>query len=239
MPIYTVKFPDGHSIEFESPADLSDNDAWQRAVQERAINEGKIATTWWQGAAPPAAKALTQAALVGGGLASGQTHAIAAAPLAGRAAESAARKLTGLSADLPSPMETASLVGAGLLAYGPGIVSKGIGKAAEATTRIEGTGYGPWQVKEFGNVGRAAVEAYEKASPSKAVTSAVSAAKTGVADAQEYVLRTKLGVSADDLALLREHIKLGMKPTTAARIVGGRDPNKMASLLRLYAARKP
>ncbi len=46
---YKVTFPDGHVQAFSGPTGMSDVDAQNRAIQERAFAEDKIPSSYWKG----------------------------------------------------------------------------------------------------------------------------------------------------------------------------------------------
>lgn len=154
---YAVKFPDGFTQEFSGPPDMSDADAYQRAVQERSVKEGRIKTTFAGGAA----KALgedptTTGALIGGaGMLTGLAPLVAAAPLAAKGIEYATKSVTGQHPETPSLPEVGMLGAEGLAAgYGPQMLSNAAGGIAEATSRLKGSGVVPWAIREAGQMSK-------------------------------------------------------------------------------------
>ncbi len=130
---FTVKFPDGQSVTFKAPSEMSDSDVYTRALQERDIQSGKIPSSFMAGAAPEGAQAVTQAGLSAAGYATGNPALVAAGPLSGRFAKFLAQKATGQDAPLPDVGETATLAAQGIVpAYGPGLLARLAGPVAKA-----------------------------------------------------------------------------------------------------------
>lgn len=240
---YTVKFPEGDSVSFTAPADMSDGDVYQRAVQERKIKSGQIPTTFMAGAAPEGAQALTQAGMSGAGYLTGNPSLVAAAPLAGRGARALAEKVTGQDVTPTSAAELGTLWAEGIVSgYGPSVVSNiASGLAARTVPRqlangtwipgLKGHGILPWAVREGADAASNVAERFVRP---------VSPQATGetageVADmAANAIKRTRLGVSSDDLKLLRDQVATGMRLSTAAKIIAGKDASKAQALMRAF-----
>lgn len=240
---YTVKFPEGDSVTFTAPSDMSDLDVYTRAVQERAIKKGQIPTTFAGGAAPEAADALTNAALTGAGYATGQPGLVAAGPLAGRGARAAAQKVAGQEVSPTNTAEMLTLGGEGALqGFGPGLVADAVsGIAARTLPRqlangswiagLRGHGVVPWAIREGSDAASQIAEKYIRPISPQAIGETVS--EVG-GDAVNAIRRVMAGVTKDDLALLRAQIGKGMNARTAARIVSGNDPQKASALLQAF-----
>ncbi len=180
MPIYSVKFQDGHTQEFTGPANMTDTDAYERALQERAFSAGKIPTTFRGGAAKALGEdPVTTGALIGGaGMLTGTAPLVAAAPLAARGIQYATQKMTGQEPAAPSPIELAMLAGEGaVLGYGPAMIANaGRGLATSTVPHIspisgkfvpgvKGPGVGAWAGRTAGEAGNAVAKALEPLTP--------------------------------------------------------------------------
>lgn len=251
MPKYTIKFPDGHVQQFSGP-DMKDEDVWTRAVQERAIDEGRIPTTWWGGAA----KALgedpqtTRALISGVGYATGQPEIVAAAPLAARGIQYATQRATGQNPATPAPQELGLLAAEGAITgYGPGVAAKGARTLAEKTVAhqlpngqwvagVKGAGVMPWAVRTAGELSGGIADKVEMVTPQavgqtvrELLPVAATAAAIGLSNSGE---NNPGGNPVEDLKLLDAAVARGAGPATAAREIAQGDAKRFSTLMTLY-----
>lgn len=240
MPNYTITFPDGYVQKF-SGVEMNDTDAFARATQERAMTEGRVQTTWFGGAAKQMGteKAANSALLTAGapiavaaGLPTGVvTGAVALAPLAATWLNYATKRFTGEKPDKPSLSEQAVDVGVGAVsAFGPGLVGQTGRVIGQEVSRLPGTSV-PQAAARI--VARGAPEVSDAANmlTPKAI---VSTLKEAVEALKQAGTRVSSGTSADEVNLMRESVKKGMAPITAARIIASGSATKANALMKLY-----
>jgi hypothetical protein len=252
MPEITVTFPDGHKQTFTGPANLSDTEAYVRAVQERGVQEGRIQTTFAGGAAKALGKdrstieALVSAAAVAAGALTGGTAAppiVAAAPLVSRGVEYATDKLTGGNPSVSVPDVAVDAVRGAVTGYGPGAVAKGAKAVAGAVSRLPVAGLPSWAVRESAPalaapaaaVGGALDPAAVSRNAGGMVREGAGALRDVVSGLERRALQMRAGVTADDVELAKQSIAQGMKPDTAIRIVFGKNASRVDLIKRLLA----
>lgn len=230
---YTVKFPDGHVQKFQGPKDMSDTDVFARAMQERSIAEGKVQTSWLGGALKQMGQEkAANAALIGGaGMLTGVAPVVALAPLAATWIDYATKKLTGEKPETPSAVEQVLDVAGGMAgAYGGKLLSKSAGIVTDELGKMRGTTL-PQAMGKI--VARSAEPVATEAS--KVSPQAVGATTKEMVMAGKTALdRTRYGVSADDLRLMRDNVSAGIKPTVSAKMIAGKDQKKFMGLMNLY-----
>jgi lysozyme len=266
--MWTTTFPDGHVERILGPADMSEADQIDRAIQERAVREGNVQATWFGGAAKQQAKekeanvmlalgaaplAVPIGAAIGApaAVAAGVSTAIAGlSPIAMDWLDYAAKKYTPGQYDnegtfhpntTPRPSGEEMLVDLGkgaINAYGGPILSKA-GTTADAAIT------GARNVVTHLVGGRTGAAAVEMAGPVLAEAQNVTAPAVGRTlqelgtAARQAAVRVPAGLSRDEVNLMREHVfQKGMRATTAARIIAGKSTRKYEALMKLYRERQ-
>lgn len=245
---YQVKAPDGTVVAFKGPANMSDDQVVLRAQQEYAFHAGKIPQTFAQGfTADPGFRSATSAILGGAAAASGSAPLMAVAPMTARAIQQGAEHATGLNPDAPTLGDVAQDAAVGAVAaYGPALISKAARGFAASTVAhqlpngqwvkgISGSGILPWAVRTGGEATTAVMDspvgqAVEAATP-QAVGRTVGEVTSQAADT---AARLRAGVSKEDFQLLMDNINNGMAPSTAAKVVAGKDQSMIGKLMTLY-----
>lgn len=160
MPKYTVKLVDGTSQSFSSDANLTDEDAYQRAIQEQGISSGHIPTTFRQGFLKAAGEdpSVTGPLLAAGGMATGTAPLVAAAPALAQLIKAAVQKGTGDPVTV-SPTDVGIAGAEGVAAgYGPQAILSTADSLAASTLPhqingkwvkgLTGSGIMPWAARE-------------------------------------------------------------------------------------------
>ncbi len=231
---YTVTFPDGKSVSFTGPDSMSDLDVQTRAIQERGFKDGQIPTSWLSGAAKQLGteKGTTGAAITGLGLLAGGpvgAGIVAGAPLAAEAIK------YGTTGEAPSTADLATDAAMGAATLAPAAFAKtGAALATEVGNITPGLLHGGTLPQALAKAGARLVAPVAE---DAGMLSAQAVSKTG-ADLWEAMkqtaIRTKAGVSADDVDLMRQTVQQGFKPATAAKIVSGGNTRQFLALMKLY-----
>lgn len=226
---YTVTFPDGNTVSFSGPDSMSDLDVQTRAIQERGFKDGKIPTSWLSGAAKQLGteKGTTGAAITGLGIMAGGpigAAVVAGAPLAAEAIK------YGTTGEKPSTADLATDAAMGALTLTPAAFAKVGGTIASEVANTTG-GTLPQALAKAGGK----IVAPIAADADMLTTQAVNKTGSEIWEAmKQSAIRLKSGVTAEDVDLMRASVKQGFKPSTAARIVAGKDSWKMPALMNLY-----
>lgn len=244
---YTVTFPDGQPFEFEGVEGMSDGDIFQRALQERAIKEGRVQETWFGGASKQMGKekganaalmtgaALAAPAVLGTGAAGTAAVALARpvaalAPLAADWLRYASEKFHGEDAEKPTATNQIVDLAEGVAgAYGPAVVSRGGEVIANAARQVSGRTAAQFAIKAGSDFVSPTAQKLAAVTPDKVAGTLREIVQLGKNTAQRMIE----GVGAEDLELMRESVKAGMNPRTAARIISGGKTKLMQGLLKL------
>lgn len=167
---FTITLPDGKVQTFTSPVDLTDDEAYARAVQESGFASGRIPTSFGGGFTKALAEdPSTTGALMGGaGMLTGTAPIVAAAPLAALAMKAISQGVTGRSPSSDAPYDTppvgiddvknAAIQGA-VQGYGPQAILGAANRIAGSTVAhqlpsgqwvagLKGHGVMPWLIRE-------------------------------------------------------------------------------------------
>lgn len=248
---YTVKLPDGSTVQFKGPDSMSDQEVYTRALQERKFQTGEITTSPTTAAArtlasdPTMTHDLPEAAIAGAGAIAGQPEVVAAAPAAADTFNRWIRQKFGQPVE---PLTTRSLIEAGVkdavkgaaMAYGPALIESGANNLAANIARVRPKGVTGAVVKSATETLAPGVAKVAGAMTPESIASTVGevgdAAATGARAAAAGTVRAAAtasarlkGASSGDLDLMRGMVEKGWAPGTAARIIsnGNKDAGKI------------
>lgn len=231
---YQVVFPDGHKRDVSDPTGkMSETELFAKALQERAIDEGKIQTTWLGGAAKQLGqeKATNAAAIGSVGMMTGLAPVVAIAPLAADWIDYTTKKLTGEQAEVPSATQQGIDIALGAAgAYGPQMISKSGGAVAAEAAALKPNGVPAALARLFGKAAGEIAPQAEKVTP-KAFGATIEELVTAGKQGSQRLIA---GLTKDDVLLMQQQVAKGMKPLSAAKIIGGNDPQKIQALMKLY-----